>query len=101
MRQLFATLGMKIPIVQAPMGGAVPVRLAAAVSNVGHWEHYRFGAPISKPFAAPCGKCARSTSKPFAVNLVTSFSTGACRSSRSGHALPIVIGRFGPMSLIK
>ena len=35
MRQLFTTLGLKIPIVQAPMGGAVPVRLAAAVSNAG------------------------------------------------------------------
>ena len=35
MRQLFTTLGIRIPIVQAPMGGAVPVRLAAAVSNAG------------------------------------------------------------------
>ena len=33
--QLCTMLGIEIPIVQAPMGGAVPVRLAAAVSDAG------------------------------------------------------------------
>src|SRR5579883_639160 len=33
MPQLCSMLGIEIPIVQAPMGGAVPAHLAAAVSN--------------------------------------------------------------------
>ena len=74
MRQLFTTLGIKIPIVQAPMGGAVPVRLAAAVSNAGALGTLPLWRADLETLRGTVRKMRGLTSKPFAVNLVTEFS---------------------------
>ena len=74
MRQLFTTLGIKIPIVQAPMGGAVPVRLAAAVSNAGALGTLPLWRADLETLRGTVRKRRGLTSKPFAVNLVTEFS---------------------------
>ena len=39
-------LGIDLPIIQAPMGGAVGPALAASVSNAGVWECSCSGAPM-------------------------------------------------------
>ena len=66
-------LGLEFPIVQAPMGGAVGPRLAAAVSNAG-------GLGTLAPWALDVETVRRQiretralTSKPFAVNLNMEF----------------------------
>jgi len=74
MRQLFTRLGIEIPIVQAPMGGAVPVRLAAAVSNAGALGTLPLWRADLETLRGTVRKMRGLTSKPFAVNLVTEFS---------------------------
>jgi nitronate monooxygenase len=74
MRQLFTTLGIEIPIVQAPMGGAVPVRLAAAVSDAGALGTLPLWRADLETLRGTVRKMRGLTSKPFAVNLVTEFS---------------------------
>ena len=97
MRQLFTTLGIAIPIVQAPMGGAVPVRLAAAVSDAGALGTLPLWRADLETLRDTVRKMRGLTSKPFAVNLVTEFLNKsvsryalrkACRSSRSFGATP-------------
>jgi len=73
MRPLFATLGIEIPIVQAPMGGAVPVRLAAAVSDAGALGTLPLWRADLETLRGTVRKMRSLTSKPFAVNLVTEF----------------------------
>src|SRR6516225_8379764 len=67
------TLGIELPIVQAPMGGAVGPALAAAVSNAGGLGML----PLSwHPLAAAQAAIRETralTDKPFGVNLVLAF----------------------------
>lgn len=70
---LCAKLGIDVPIVQAPMEGAVGPRLAAAVSNAG-------GLGMLAPWAADVAvlrdqvrETRALTSRPFAVNLNLDF----------------------------
>jgi NAD(P)H-dependent flavin oxidoreductase YrpB (nitropropane dioxygenase family) len=73
MRKLSTMLGIEIPIVQAPMGGAVPVRLAAAVSNAGALGTLPLWRADLDTLRGTVRKMRSLTSKPFAVNLVTEF----------------------------
>jgi nitronate monooxygenase len=71
--KLCTLLGVEIPIVQAPMGGAVPVQLAAAVSNAGALGTLPLWRGKVETLRNSVRKMRTLTSKPFAVNLVTEF----------------------------
>jgi NAD(P)H-dependent flavin oxidoreductase YrpB (nitropropane dioxygenase family) len=72
-QQLCAMLGIEIPIVQAPMGGAVPVELAAAVSNAGALGTLPLWRTSPEKLRDAIRKARALTSKPFAVNLNMEF----------------------------
>lgn len=71
--QLCTMLGIEIPIVQAPMGGAVPVGLAAAVSNAGALGTLPLWRTREETLRSNIRKMRSLTAEPFAVNLVTEF----------------------------
>jgi nitronate monooxygenase len=66
-------LGIDIPIVQAPMAGAVPVRLAAAVSNAGALGTLPLWRADVESLRRTVRKMRSVTPKPFAVNLNMEF----------------------------
>jgi NAD(P)H-dependent flavin oxidoreductase YrpB (nitropropane dioxygenase family) len=66
-------LGIEIPIVQAPMGGAVPVSLAAAVSNAGALGTLPLWRSALEKLRRTLRDMRSATSKPFAVNLNLDF----------------------------
>lgn len=70
---LCTMLGIEIPIVQAPMGGAVPAGLAAAVSNAGALGTLPLWRADLDTIRGTVRKMRSLTSRPFAVNLVTDF----------------------------
>lgn len=70
---LCTMLGIEIPIVQAPMGGAVPAGLAAAVSNAGALGTLPLWRADLDTLRGTVRKMRSLTSRPFAVNLVTDF----------------------------
>jgi nitronate monooxygenase len=72
--QLCTMLGIEIPIVQAPMGGAVPVRLAAAVSDAGALGTLPLWRTDVEILRRTLRKMRSLTSRPFAVNLNMEFS---------------------------
>ena len=66
-------LGIEVPIIQAPMGGAVGPALAAAVSNAGGLGTLAlWGADVPRLRQLVRETCALTT-KPFAVNLNLEF----------------------------
>jgi NAD(P)H-dependent flavin oxidoreductase YrpB (nitropropane dioxygenase family) len=70
MRQLLCRmLGIEIPIVLAPMGGAVAPRLAAAVSNAGGLGTLPLWRADTETVRRAVQKTRSLTAKPFAVNL--------------------------------
>jgi NAD(P)H-dependent flavin oxidoreductase YrpB (nitropropane dioxygenase family) len=71
--QLCTMLGIEIPIVQAPMGGAVPVRLAAAVSNAGALGILPLWRTNVESLRRTVREMRSLTPKPFAVNLNMEF----------------------------
>ena len=73
MPQLRTVLGIEIPIIQAPMGGAVPARLAAAVSNAGALGTLPLWRADADTLRHTLRKMRSITSKPFAVNLNMEF----------------------------
>jgi nitronate monooxygenase len=72
--KLCTMLGIEIPIVQAPMGGAVPVRLAAAVSDAGALGTLPLWRADLETLRRTLRKMRSLTSRPFAVNLNMEFS---------------------------
>jgi nitronate monooxygenase len=66
-------LGIDIPIVQAPMGGAVPVRLAAAVSEAGALGNLPLWRADDETLRRTLRDMHALTKKPFAVNLNMEF----------------------------
>jgi NAD(P)H-dependent flavin oxidoreductase YrpB (nitropropane dioxygenase family) len=62
-------LGIDVPIVQAPMGGAVGPRLAAAVSNAGGLGTLPLWGEDIDALRDNLRELRRLTSRPFAVNL--------------------------------
>jgi nitronate monooxygenase len=67
--ELAARLGVRYPIVQAPMAGATPPELVAAVSNAGGLGS--LGAALMSPdeLRRSIGEIRRLTDRPFNVNL--------------------------------
>jgi NAD(P)H-dependent flavin oxidoreductase YrpB (nitropropane dioxygenase family) len=66
-------LGIEVPIVQAPMGGAVGPALAAAVSNAGGLGTLALWAADIPTLRQQVRETRALTAKPFAVNLVLEF----------------------------
>ena len=73
MRQLCKMLGIEIPIIQAPMGGAVPVALAAAVSDAGALGTLPLWRAEDETLRRSLRKMRSLTARPFAVNLNMEF----------------------------
>ena len=64
------TLGLKIPVFQAPMaGGATTPKLVAAVSNAGGLGSFAGGYATSKQLLENIKEIKKLTDKPFSVNL--------------------------------
>jgi hypothetical protein len=68
-----ARLGIEIPIIQAPMGGAVGPALAAAVSNAGGLGTLALWTADIPTLRQQVRETRALTGKPFAVNLVLEF----------------------------
>jgi NAD(P)H-dependent flavin oxidoreductase YrpB (nitropropane dioxygenase family) len=66
-------LGIDIPIIQAPMGGAVGPALAAAVSNAGGLGTLALWAADIQTLRQQVRETRALTAKPFAVNLNLEF----------------------------
>jgi NAD(P)H-dependent flavin oxidoreductase YrpB (nitropropane dioxygenase family) len=66
-------LGIEIPIIQAPMGGAVGPALAAAVSNAGGLGTLALWGADIEALRRQVRETRALTSKPFAVNLNLEF----------------------------
>ena len=71
--QLCKMLGIEIPIVLAPMGGAVSPRLVAAVSNAGALGTLPLWRSTIETLRSAVQKTRSLTAKPFAVNLNMEF----------------------------
>ena len=76
MNSLVGMLGFRLPIIQAPMGGAnaTPPELVAAVSNAGGLGF--IGAAYMSPdqISDACRRARELTSRPFGVNLFASVA---------------------------
>jgi len=66
-------LGIEVPIIQAPMGGAVGPALAAAVSNAGGLGTLALWAADIQTLRQQIRETRALTAKPFGVNLVLEF----------------------------
>ena len=73
MTALCECLGIEIPIIQAPMGGAVGPALAAAVSNAGGLGTLALWSADIETLRRQIRETRALTSKPFAVNLNLEF----------------------------
>ena len=63
-------LGIELPIIQAPMGGAVGPQLAAAVSNAGGLGMLVLWRADADTMRRQISELRALTSRPFGVNLV-------------------------------
>ena len=72
-QRLCKMLGIDIPIILAPMGGAVAPRLAAAVSNAGALGTLPLWRSQIETLRSVVKKTRSLTPKPFAVNLNMEF----------------------------
>jgi len=66
-------LGIDVPIIQAPMGGAVGPSIAAAVSNAGGLGTLALSGVDIESLRRQIRETRALTSKPFAVNLILEF----------------------------
>lgn len=66
---ILARLGMRVPIIQAPMAGVSTPALAAAVSNAGGLGNLGLAAMTGNEAAAAIAETRRLTGRPFGVNL--------------------------------
>jgi NAD(P)H-dependent flavin oxidoreductase YrpB (nitropropane dioxygenase family) len=67
-------LGIEVPIIQAPMGGAVGPRLAAAVSNAGGLGTLPLSWQDNAELREVIRETKSLTDKPIAVNLILEYS---------------------------
>jgi NAD(P)H-dependent flavin oxidoreductase YrpB (nitropropane dioxygenase family) len=88
--QLCTMLGIEIPIIQAPMGGAVPARLAAAVSNAGALGTMPLWRADVESLRGAVRKLRSLTSRPFAVNLNMEFSQQDRLEACLDEGVPII-----------
>src|SRR5262249_57619499 len=66
-------LGIEVPIIQAPMGGAVGPALAAAVSNAGALGMLVLWRADTEDMRRQIRETRAQTSRPFGVNLNLEF----------------------------
>ena len=66
-------VGITAPVVQAPIGGLVPSRLVAAVSNAGGLGMHPFSWTDPGALGEIIARTRALTTKPFGVNLVLDF----------------------------
>src|SRR5689334_10181888 len=71
--KLCERLGIELPVVQAPMGGAAGPQLAAAVSNAGGLGMLPLSWHPPEAVRAAIRETWALTDKPFGVNLVLAF----------------------------
>ena len=71
MTPLTSLLGIRHPIIQAPMAGVSTPRLAAAVSDAGALGSIAVGAGAAAQARAAIGELRQLTAKPFNVNVFT------------------------------
>jgi nitronate monooxygenase len=83
-------LGIEIPIIQAPMGGAVGPALAAAVSNAGGLGTLALWAAGIDTLRRHIRETQALTSKPFAVNLNLEFPQEERLEACLGEGVPII-----------
>lgn len=88
--QLCTMLGIEIPIILAPMGGAVPARLAAAVSNAGALGTLPLWRIDVETLRGTVRKMRSFTSKPFAVNLNMEFPQAERLEACLDEGVPII-----------
>jgi nitronate monooxygenase len=69
MKGLLARIGMRLPIVQAPMAGTSTPRMAAAVSDAGALGSIAIGAMDAPAARAAIAEVRRATRAPFNVNV--------------------------------
>ena len=102
MPNVFSTLvGIDIPIVQAPMGGATSPQFAAAVSNAGGLGMLALGWSPADAVRAEIRATKALTSRPFGVNLVLSEPQEERLAVCLAEGVPIVSffwGQAGPLT---
>jgi NAD(P)H-dependent flavin oxidoreductase YrpB (nitropropane dioxygenase family) len=70
---LYTRVGIEVPIIQAPMGGAVGPALASAVSNAGGLGMLVLWYADAETMRKQIRETRARTSKPFGVNLNLEF----------------------------
>jgi NAD(P)H-dependent flavin oxidoreductase YrpB (nitropropane dioxygenase family) len=78
---LCTRVGIEVPIIQAPMGGAVGPALASAVSNAGGLGMLVLWYADAETMREQIRETRALTSKPFGVNLNLGMSLGNTRYS--------------------
>lgn len=88
--QLCDTLGIDVPIVLAPMGGAVTPALAAAVSNAGGLGMLPMSWFSPDEIAATVDEMRRLTDRPFGINLGLEWNQRERLDAALAAGVPIV-----------
>jgi NAD(P)H-dependent flavin oxidoreductase YrpB (nitropropane dioxygenase family) len=83
-------LGISIPIIQAPLGGAVPPKLAASVSSAGGLGTLPLWGADTDTLRRTIRETRAMTSKPFAVNLNMEFSQEERLSVCLDEGVPVI-----------
>jgi NAD(P)H-dependent flavin oxidoreductase YrpB (nitropropane dioxygenase family) len=91
-------LGIEIPIIQAPMGGAVGPQLAAAVSNAGGLGTLPLSWSDIPALREEIRETKSLTKKPFAVNLVLEFSQDERLEACLEEGVPVISFFWGDPS---
>jgi NAD(P)H-dependent flavin oxidoreductase YrpB (nitropropane dioxygenase family) len=90
MSEMCERLGIEIPIIQAPMGGAVGPALAAAVSNAGGLGTLALWGADVDTLRRQVRETQSLTSKPFAVNLNLEFPQEERLEACLAEEVPII-----------
>jgi nitronate monooxygenase len=90
MSEICERLGIEIPIIQAPMGGAVGPALAAAVSNAGGLGTLALWGADVDTLRRQVRETQSLTSKPFAVNLNLEFPQEERLEACLAEEVPII-----------
>lgn len=99
---LCETLSIEIPIIQAPMGGAVGPTLAAAISNAGALGTLALWGADLETLRKQVRETQSLTSKPFAVNLNLQFPQDERLEVCLAEGVPIISFFWGdPSGLVQ
>jgi len=94
-------VGIEVPVVLAPMGGAVTAELAAAVSNAGGLGMLPLTWSSSDEMRAVIEETRRRTDRPFGVNLGLAWEQRERLASALGAGVRVVSFFWGdPAALV-